>query len=286
MEKTVIIRSGGLGDFVLIIPLLEMLRRASHTVILVTRRSYYRMIVEDNLVTEFVDIDSAMFGSLWGNISSDLRQILDDAVVLSLLPDADGGMAAAATAAGCRDFRCIDGRPTTPPHVAARIVEAAGLQISPEFLSTSYLRRQVIPAKPCLWLHPGSGSAAKNAEPDLFAELATRWRDQVAGSPAAAWVVVSFGEADEAVKSPVTAALTAAGVRFECCCEPDLAKFRRQLAANATCFAGNDTGVTHLAAALGIATEAVFVCTDPRIWRPVGEMVTISSRQDYVVERN
>jgi ADP-heptose:LPS heptosyltransferase len=38
---------------------------------------------------------------------------------------------------------------------------------------------------------------------------------------------------------------------------------------------GNDSGVTHLAAALGRPTTAVFVATDPRVWAPVGAHVRV-----------
>lgn len=46
-----------------------------------------------------------------------------------------------------------------------------------------------------------------------------------------------------------------------------------ELAALMTCgslFVGNDSGTTHLAAALGIPSLAVFLATDPRGWAPVG----------------
>jgi ADP-heptose:LPS heptosyltransferase len=41
------------------------------------------------------------------------------------------------------------------------------------------------------------------------------------------------------------------------------------------CYIGNDSGITHLAAAVGIPTIALFGPTDPKIWGPRGERVTI-----------
>lgn len=38
---------------------------------------------------------------------------------------------------------------------------------------------------------------------------------------------------------------------------------------------GNDSGVTHLAATLGVATTAVFIATDPQVWAPAGEHVRV-----------
>jgi ADP-heptose:LPS heptosyltransferase len=39
-------------------------------------------------------------------------------------------------------------------------------------------------------------------------------------------------------------------------------------------FAGNDSGITHLAAGLGLRTSAVFGPTDPQVYRPIGPAVT------------
>jgi ADP-heptose:LPS heptosyltransferase len=40
-------------------------------------------------------------------------------------------------------------------------------------------------------------------------------------------------------------------------------------------FIGNDSGITHMAAALGIPTIAVFGPTDPAVWAPRGKSVSI-----------
>lgn len=45
----------------------------------------------------------------------------------------------------------------------------------------------------------------------------------------------------------------------------------------ADCFVGNDSGITHLAAALGIRTIAVFGPTDPQVYKPIGPLVTVLS---------
>lgn len=41
------------------------------------------------------------------------------------------------------------------------------------------------------------------------------------------------------------------------------------------CYIGNDSGITHLAAAAGVPTVALFGPTDPEIWGPRGERVAI-----------
>jgi ADP-heptose:LPS heptosyltransferase len=43
----------------------------------------------------------------------------------------------------------------------------------------------------------------------------------------------------------------------------------------ADAFVGNDSGVTHLAAAMGLRTVALFCPTDPAVYRPLGPTVTV-----------
>jgi hypothetical protein len=43
----------------------------------------------------------------------------------------------------------------------------------------------------------------------------------------------------------------------------------------AAAFIGNDAGMTHLAAASGVKTVAVFGPTDPAVWRPLGPNVEV-----------
>ena len=40
-------------------------------------------------------------------------------------------------------------------------------------------------------------------------------------------------------------------------------------------YIGNDSGISHLAAAVGTPVVAIFTCTDPRIWAPRGARVTV-----------
>ena len=44
-------------------------------------------------------------------------------------------------------------------------------------------------------------------------------------------------------------------------------------------FIGNDSGISHLAAALGLPTVAIFGPTDQRVWSPRGEKTFVVSRE-------
>ena len=66
---------------------------------------------------------------------------------------------------------------------------------------------------------------------------------------------------------------------------PDATRFEDlyQLAlwlASARLYIGNDSGITHLAAAVGAPVVAVFGSTDPAVWGPRGERVRIVSSSD------
>lgn len=93
-------------------------------------------------------------------------------------------------------------------------------------------------------IHPFSGSAKKNWPLENFSELARRLEGPVE------WC------ADETF-------------RFH-----DLGELAGWLA-GARLYIGNDTGITHVAAALGVQTIAIFTASDPARWAPRGPNVTV-----------
>lgn len=92
-------------------------------------------------------------------------------------------------------------------------------------------------------VHPYSGSAAKN------------------------WPMEKFVEVSRAL--PVEWVAREDGFRFA-----DLGDLARWLA-GARAFVGNDSGITHLAAAVGVPVVALFGPTDPAIWAPRGHRVRV-----------
>jgi len=102
-------------------------------------------------------------------------------------------------------------------------------------------------------IHPFSGSPRKNWPLERFRELAQRLNMPVR------WCAGPEEELEHAV-------------RFDDLCE--LAKWL----AGARLYVGNDSGITHLAAAVGAPVVAVFGPTDPAVWGPRGERVHVVSR--------
>ena len=97
-------------------------------------------------------------------------------------------------------------------------------------------------------IHPFSGSRKKNWPLERFQELAARLDEP------AKWLA---GPED----------VLAGADRFE-----DLGQLADWLA-GARVYIGNDSGVTHLSAAVGTPTVALFGPTDPKLWGPRGERV-------------
>ncbi len=101
-------------------------------------------------------------------------------------------------------------------------------------------------------IHPFSGSARKNWPLERFRELAERLAMPVR------WCAGPEESLDGAV-------------RFE-----DLYELACWLA-SARIYIGNDSGITHLAAAVGTPVVAIFGPTDPEVWAPRGERVAVVS---------
>lgn len=110
-----------------------------------------------------------------------------------------------------------------------------------------------------LAVHPGSGSPAKNWPPSRFDRLAETL------SPDRPWLLAS-GPAEGA---PGLEGRGAVRMRSP---HPRVlgAVLRR-----AGLFVGNDSGASHLAAAWGAPTLALFGPTDPEVWSPLGPRVRV-----------
>jgi ADP-heptose:LPS heptosyltransferase len=114
-------------------------------------------------------------------------------------------------------------------------------------------------------LAPGSGGRSKCWPRARWCELALALA--AAGRELAIVVGPAEQERDDPRRWPWPAATT-----FLAGLSPvDLARALQRAGA----FVGNDSGPTHLAAMLGVPTVALFGASDPRVWAPVGEHVRV-----------
>ncbi len=265
---------GALGDFVLTLPLLQALGRRAP--LAVFSRGHYRALLPPALsATPWIDTDGPVGARLFSPglaLPAAAAELLRGAAVHVFLRG-DAVLAAALREAGASTVTWHDPRPSAPPHIVERFFERAGLTPPPGLLETPAMPRPPADGA-ALWIHPGSGSAAKSLDAAAVGAFA-RWNQATAQRPL--WL--SFGEADLPLRETASAALAQAGLAFHEVHCPSLAELRRLLSTAAAAFVGPDTGVTHLAAALGLPTTAVFRATDPAIWRPVGAVRVLDWRQ-------
>lgn len=107
-------------------------------------------------------------------------------------------------------------------------------------------------------IHPYSGSPRKNWPLDRFRELAQKLEIPVK------WCAGPKETLDGAVRIENL---------WDLAC----------LLARAAIYIGNDSGITHLAAAVGTPVVAIFGPSDPRVWGPRGERVrTVSGALDAI----
>jgi ADP-heptose:LPS heptosyltransferase len=116
-------------------------------------------------------------------------------------------------------------------------------------------------------IHPGSGSAAKCWPIDNFAALIETLETQLSVR-----TVIVTGYADTAIGASLRALIHTA--------KPLVAENwpllpTASLIGQAAVFVGHDSGLTHLAAALGRPTVAIFGPTDSEVWGPRGDHVTV-----------
>jgi len=125
-----------------------------------------------------------------------------------------------------------------------------------------------IPRGPFAVLHPGSGSSGKNAPFEAFLDAAS----ELAGRGMEGFLVL--GPAEEALRAEPAGRRLPGGWRR--LLEPRLEELAGLLA-RCSAYVGNDSGVTHLAAAAGAPVLALFRSEHLPAWRPCGRTAILSA---------
>ena len=172
-------------------------------------------------------------------------------------------------------FRSADSR----RHMADYYLSCLGENPSPEISahitltedvwrwSLAYWQERGLPATKVLALAPGSGAREKNWPAEFFAAVAKRWERNLGGR-----VLIMLGPV-EAERSE----LEYFGNCGEVVQNEGLGRVAALLS-RCDLYLGNDSGITHLAAALGVNTVALFGPTDPAQWVPCGRRVAVISQ--------
>lgn len=256
MMTTLMVHSGGIGDFILCCPSLAHLSDQGLVDVL-GHQERVGLSVEGGIARAAYDLDHVDFASLYAEPSPRLKTFLasyDRAVVW--LRDT-GEIERAFRDAGITDVQCFAGIPPEDwtQHASEYYLDCIDASPQPP------VHLSVAPANVAhdVLIHPGSGGTPKNWPlanyVALSAALMRRGRK----------VTWCLGPAEEEVVFPEGVSV------LRCAALRDVAGHL----ASAALYVGNDSGITHLAAAVGCKTVALFGPTDPVVWAPRGDHVTV-----------
>ena len=260
LPRIIIVRGGGVGDFLLTLPVIFESLSRYREVILFTKTSYRELLPQDLQKVRTFDLDSELEKLSFFAEGADLITFWKDS---SWVKEAEGY--------GFRRLYLLESRPSDEPHVTRGMFEKLDWGISSETLRCPWLGDHWNPSSETLWIHPGSGSSQKNAPFYIFEKRAKEWLARRTDNT----VVFSFGEADQALKIIVHESDLCSDPRVQLRTYRSLKAFKDTLSECAGSFVGNDSGPSHMAAMLGIPTDVFFLSTNPMIWKPLGPRVRV-----------
>jgi heptosyltransferase-2 len=303
--KILVIRGGAIGDFILTLPVLAALRtQFPQAQLEVLGYAHVAQLARaGGLADDVRSIEArslAGFFAREGELSADLRDYFAGfAIIISYLYDPD--QIFQTNIARCSPAQFIQGphRPDDGARIHATEVllkplerlaifdadpvprlnvgQVSSLSRTDQDLVFSADRfakewplgqaRDRLEACPTLAVHPGSGSEQKNWPETKWAELLER----LGASRNGRFLLVG-GEAEADRLERLMTRLPAAQV--ELASNLPLAELAKRLA-GCVAFVGHDSGITHLAAALGVSGIVLWGDTERDVWRPRSERMKI-----------
>lgn len=291
--RILIIRPGAIGDTLLTLPAIARLRKhyedSDHPmyperphITFVGNAAVLPLMLASGLVDETCDYDERRWSTLFaksGVRNADMKEMLHSSYrVICFLRDPDHIVSENLRAAGVQRFTIAPGRPEEGkgPHEASYLANAMGVRF---YDDERFTLRLDIPAKPSshrypVAIHPGSGGAHKCWPASSFAAVITALAQK------GVHITLLSGPADEERLREILHLLPSDSKRALTILDnqPLLEVARYLLSCRR--YLGNDSGITHLAALLGIYTVALFGSSNPNIWHPVGRYVEIIRTPD------
>jgi heptosyltransferase-3 len=290
MTSLLIVNQGAVGDFILSLPAVEAIHNAfprarlsflaNPSILEIIRaRSYLGTVLDcrssrwaplyverRRVASEFFGIFPPVAGIyVFGRPPS---RVLAENLAASLAapahrvdPFPDPGLGLSVTEYQCRQLTAL-GVPTVPP--PASVIAPAPEDVGE---AAAVVGRRLGPGERLVLIHPGSGGREKIWAPAGWIALIRRLLEQ----PRLRLGLIQ-GPADGEILQRLQQGLDLCHVLLF----PNLGLgILAGLMRHATFYVGNDSGITHLAAACGIPTIALFGPTDPRIWAPRGPTVRV-----------
>ncbi len=284
MQRILVIRGGAIGDFVLTLPAIKLLRDnfpASHIEIL-----GYKHIVSLAERRFYADatrsIESAALASFFAKAAELPSELADYFasfdLIVSYLFDPDKIFETNLRRCGVETLLFGSPKISDDAHAAtqlARPLKDLGLtlqtpsaRIFPSATDRQSARSLVkSSATPMFALHPGSGGATKNWPLRSWRSLG----EQLLASGTARLLLVIGGEADRDGLAAMKGLHDARVLFAENLPLPQLAAALEGCAM----FIGHDSGISHIAAAVEIPCVLLFGPTDPAVWGPANANVRV-----------
>jgi heptosyltransferase-2 len=274
--KILVIRGGAIGDFILTLPALAALRQNFPDAFLEVLGYPHiaKLALAGGLVDRVQSIEARALAGFFarnGELEEDLVDYFSEFdLIVSYLYDPDRIFQT--NVARCTRAQFIPG--PHRPNQAERAPAAQSFLKPLERLAIFDadpvphlgLPTQISPLHQ-IALHPGSGSEQKNWPEENWAELLEHLVNSTTFK-----VLLIGGEAESERLQRLGAALPPGRVRVaQSLPLPDLAQLLPECAA----FIGHDSGISHLAAAVGLPGIVLWAESDQEIWRPPSEKVVV-----------
>lgn len=274
--RILVVRGGAIGDFILTLPVLAALRRAfpKSRLTVLGYPHIAHLAVWGGLAEEVHSIESREFALFF---SPKARPFLPDNarrffagfdLILSYLFDPDGFFAENVRHVSHAQFLAGPHRPKEESGVHAcetflKPLESLAIWDADPVPRLSPPPGAAAPppeGPPLLAVHPGSGSPSKNWPEECWHELLSRLGQQTG------WRLLLIGGEAERERCERLAGCWPAS-RLETALARPLTEVATRLL-HADAFVGHDSGITHLAGALGRPGLVLWGPTNPEIWRP------------------
>ncbi len=280
MKKTLLWHPGALGDLLLSLPAIHAIKLDTGTehLHLVSRTDLHEILFANGFIDEASSHDSGSFSPLFGNESlpEKLRDfLLEFNAAFIFTRSADAAVFRQISRCIPRSFHIR----TVPP--AGEIVHVSDFQLAG--LASAGVRltagMPVLDAGPhpdrntareMVTFHPGSGGRAKCWPLENYLDCI---------SVISGWgkhdVRVLLGPAEDGEFFRATVeGMEKRVIRADIVTNESIS-YIASLLKSSSLHIGNDSGITHLAAALGVPTVALFGPTDCRLWGPAGKKAKI-----------
>ncbi len=257
--SAILLRGGGLGDFILTLPLLSYIRKQYRKVTLLTKPSYFCLtpLNKDNF--ECIELDLGV---------QSVEEQIEDSDIFTFWKDP--AWEVELKKRGASRVFTLPSRPHAKPHVIDSMFNLVGASLTTKCFTKAWLE-DCWQENSMIWIHPGSGSVTKNIPFSFYKNLAEDWLRKSIQNEA----TFCFGEADQAILDSFEPQSFVFPKRVHFAHPSTVEEYKNMLTSGIAQFWGNDSGPSHLAANLGIPTNVCFQSTHSEIWKPTGPRVTI-----------